>query len=256
MTAPEHLDDDQLTALLDGEGSDDDRAHLDTCDHCAGRAEALRTVTALVGAPPRPPARARDEAVAAALAAAERPVAVVPRPARGRPPAWLLPAAAVVALVALVAVVVPRWGQGDDDSGSGGDLAARAAQEDEGGGGQDDAAERGSAPAPAADAPTLLRGALGELGSVDDEAALAARIDEALTTSTASHDAAPDGGPCDAVVRQAEAGLGTLVLRASAAWQGTPAEVLAYAPVGVGSPTRAVVVALDGCTTLAVVDLP
>ena len=46
------------------------------------------------------------------------------------------------------------------------------------------------------------------------------------------------------------------MLRASASWRGTPAEVLGYAPEGATSATRAVVVAVDGCTTLVAVDLP
>jgi hypothetical protein len=253
----EHLEDERLTALLDGEGTVADRAHLAGCDRCAERAGALRAVAALVAAPPAPPSEAvRDASVAAALAAADRPVVSVPRPARRRPPAWLLPAAAVVALVALVAVIVPRWGQGTDDAGGdSGDMAARSAPDDGSGGGQDDAAEGGTAPA--AEAPALRRADLGELGAVDDEADLAARVEGALGASTGRYDApAEDRGACDAAVRTREAGLGELVLRATATWRGTPAEVLAYARDGAAGPTRAVVVAVDGCATLATADLP
>ena len=253
----DHLDDDRLSALLDGAGTDADRAHLAGCDRCAERSEALQTVADLVASPPAaPPVATRDAAVAAALAAADRPVGVVPRPVRRHPPAWLLPAAAVVALVALVAVVVPRWGQGDDDAGNAGDSAARAVQDDGGGSGEEDGAERGTAPATASQPPPLFRAALGELGSVEDEAALAARIGEALDSTASAHTADAGPGACDPIVRQAEAGLGDLVLRASATWQGTPAEVLAYAPAGAAAPTRAVVVAVDGCDLLADVDLP
>jgi hypothetical protein len=160
----------------------------------------------------------------------------------------------VVALVALVAVVVPRWGEGD--SGGDGDSATRAVQDGGGGSAEDDAAEQGTAPATAPETPSLFRAALGELGSVDDEAALVARIDEALDSTASAQTADAGPGACDPIVRQAEAGLGDLVLRASATWQGTPAEVLAYAPAGATAPTRAVVVAVDGCTPLADVDLP
>lgn len=242
-----HLDDDQLTALLDGEGSDADRAHLAGCDRCAERDGALRAVAALVAAPPAPPSPgAREEAVAAALAAAERPVGL-PRPARRRPPAWLLPVAAVVALVAMVAAIVPRWGAGDDD-GVGGDRAARSAEDESGA--ALGSAERGSAS-------ELRRPSGGDLGPIDDEADLAARVEEAGASQFAlQEDGAADPGPCDPVARSREPGLGDLVLRVGATWRGTPAEVLAYAPAGGGDPTRAVVVAVDGCAPLASVDLP
>jgi hypothetical protein len=252
----EHLDDDQLTALLDGEGAEADRAHLAGCDRCGERAGALRAAAALVAAPPAPPPEgARDAAVAAALAAADRPVVSIPRPARRRPPAWLLPAAAVVALVALVAVVVPRWGQGtDDEGGDSEDRAALSAGDDSGSGDAQDSAEGG---APAAETPPLSRTSGGDLGALDEEADLVGRIDEAQGSQFALQEDRQGGaGPCDAPVRAREPGLEDLVLRATATWRGTPAEVLAYAPEGASSPTRAVVVAVDGCTTLAAVDLP
>jgi hypothetical protein len=244
MSAANHLDDEQLTALQDGEGTVEERAHLESCPRCADRTEALTAVAALVAAPPPPPAdRARDEAVAAALAGADRPVAPLRRPRR-QVPSWLLPAAAVVALLALVAVVVPRWGDGGDDETAAGRLDATA----ESGAGDDDAGEGGGGAA--SEAPALRRPAGPDLGAVDDEAELARRVEEALGGAAAADAAAEPSAadPCVAGLRAADLTLEPLRFRASLVWQGRPALVLSDG-------TRAVVVATAGCARLADVDL-
>ncbi|MCI3948745.1 MAG: hypothetical protein K0R11_679 [Acidimicrobiales bacterium] len=244
MSTANHLDDEQLTALQDGDGTVEERAHLGTCSRCADRSEALTAVAALVAAPPPPPAdRARDEAVTAALAGADRPVAPLRRPRR-QVPSWLLPAAAVVALLALVAVVVPRWGDGDDDETAAGRLDATA----ESGGGDGDAGGAGGGAA--SEAPALRRAAEPDLGAVDDEAELARRVEDALA-GTAAADAAAEpsaADPCVAGLRAADLTLEPLRFRASLVWQGRPALVLSDG-------TRAVVVATAGCARLADVDL-
>jgi hypothetical protein len=243
MSTASHLDDEQLTALQDGEGTAEERAHLGSCYRCADRAEALTAVAALVAAPPPPPAdRARDEAVAAALAGADRPVAALRRPRR-QVPSWLLPAAAVVALLALLAVVVPQWGDRDDETAAG-RLDATA----ESGGGDDDAGEAGGGAA--SEAPALRRMAEPDLGAVDDEAELARRVGEALAGGAAADAEAELSAtdPCVAGLQATDLTLEPLRFRASLVWQGQPAQVLSDG-------TRAVVVATAGCTRLAEVDL-
>ncbi len=248
MSTASHLDDEQLTALQDGEGTAEERAHLASCSRCAERSEALTAGAALVAAPPGPPAdRARDEAVAAAVAGADRPAAPLRRPRRRVPP-WLLPAAAVVALLALVAVVVPLWGDRDDESAAG-RLDATA----ESGGGDDDAGAAGGGAASegaASDAPALRRSPGPDLGAVDDEAELARRVEEALTGAAAGDaEAAPSASdPCVTGLQAADLSLQPLRLRASLVWRGQPASVLSDG-------TRAVVVATAGCSRLADVDL-
>ena len=71
MTPP-HLDDDALSAALDGELSGDVDAHLSGCATCHARLEALARVAAAVGSPLSPrPAEEVDAVIRAALAAWE-----------------------------------------------------------------------------------------------------------------------------------------------------------------------------------------
>jgi hypothetical protein len=243
MTATDHLDDEQLTAIQDGDGSSDERAHLEGCERCRARADALAGAAAVVGTPPPPPAdAARDAAVAAALREAGRPVVPLRQERRRRVPEWLAPVAAVVVLLALIAVVVPQLGGDDDDAASGRTSAAESADEArrraEGGGSQDTL--RSAAP-PATD-----------LGAVDDEADLARRVDGALATEAAA-DAA--GAPltqedrCAVSFRSLAPPLGPLRLRAAVVWRGEGAEV-------VSDGEQAVVLAAGSCTPLATVAAP
>jgi hypothetical protein len=65
-----HLNDEALSAALDGCGSVADQEHLDRCSDCTGRLDALRKVQQTVGTPVALPLSADVEsAVAAALAA-------------------------------------------------------------------------------------------------------------------------------------------------------------------------------------------
>jgi hypothetical protein len=243
MTTADHLDDEQLTALADGDGAPDEHAHLEGCERCRERADALASAAALVATPPPAPSDAdRDVAVAAALRAAERPVVPMRRPARRRAPAWLAPVAAVVALLALIAVVVPRLDTGDseDSAASRGRSAAESADEGAAGaatGGRDDAL-RSAAPGGA------------DLGAVDEESELARRVDGALAAEAAADaEARATGAPsCEGSFRTLSPPLGPLRLRASVVWRGEPAEV-------VSDGARAVVLATGDCAPLATVDL-
>lgn len=240
-----HLGDEQLTALQDGDGTPEERAHLATCDRCGRRSEALAVVAALVGTPPAPSEADRRAAVAVALAEADRPAVITRRPARRRPPAWLLPAAAVLALLALVAAVVPRLGgRSADDSGSSGQALSQSAEttvdrdaEADGGGGVEEDAAR-AAPA----GPT-------DLGAVDDEDELADRVGALVLAQTSTaQDSASATNRCSATFSAAGEALGPLRLRAALEWRGQAAEVFSDGE-------RAVVVEAGGCTTLADVAL-
>lgn len=84
MTAP-HLDDDTLSALLDGDAATEDRAHLATCSACQAELAALSAVARAVGTPVAPSASAEvDAAVARALGSWDD--AVPAAPVGGAPP--------------------------------------------------------------------------------------------------------------------------------------------------------------------------
>jgi negative regulator of sigma E activity len=126
---PDHLDDEILSALLDGDGGDTDvAAHLRACDRCAGRqGELVAARAALAGAPVEPVDElTRRRLLAAALAAAgeETATAVAAIPARARArwasrhPALIGSAAAVVlaVLVGIPFVVGNDSKSGDADT--------------------------------------------------------------------------------------------------------------------------------------------
>jgi hypothetical protein len=124
----DHLDDEILSALLDGDADGagpDAAAHLRACDRCAGRqAELAGARAALVAAPVAPlDELTRRRLVAAALAAGEAPpageapAAVTPTgPSRVRRHPALIGSAAAVVLAVLVGVpfVVDNGGSGRD----------------------------------------------------------------------------------------------------------------------------------------------
>ena len=67
-----HVDDEFLSALLDGEAAEGDAAHVEGCDRCQSRLGALREVSAAVGGSiPVPGGAARDAAVATAIASGD-----------------------------------------------------------------------------------------------------------------------------------------------------------------------------------------
>jgi hypothetical protein len=109
-----HLDDDRLSALLDGEATADDVQHADGCPECRTRVDAWRAVTGKVAAQPGPVAAQRHAAVEAALAATEpavtsSPGGTIPFAGHRRRPAafsWPRVAAAVAAVVVLAGIGV------------------------------------------------------------------------------------------------------------------------------------------------------
>jgi hypothetical protein len=116
-----HLDDEQLSALLDGEPGD--RAHVADCPACAARLSALTSARDAVAAAVVPPLSAAvlEGLIAAAVDAAPAgDPAIVPLTRRRRlrtpPPAWLVGAAA--ALLALVGVAGVLRSVSGSDGGS------------------------------------------------------------------------------------------------------------------------------------------
>jgi len=126
MTLP-HLDDESLSAAIDGEATAAEEAHLATCSRCQAGLEALAFVAQAVGAPVAPrPAEAVDAAIRQALgdlSSAARLDSHLPAPARpfvSPPPiapvapvgrrrssrSWMAGVAGIAAAVVVVAGIV------------------------------------------------------------------------------------------------------------------------------------------------------
>lgn len=254
MTEP-HLDDEAISAVLDGEGTADEATHVSSCAECSARLATLREASALVGGPVEPlDAARRDAAIAAAIAAS--PADVVSLAARRRRrqqvPAWLGAAAAVI--VAVVAIgALARTGDDDDAdmAASGGDdttsaemtvaddagddlsiLAAPAVGPVEGGdlGAIEDVdlgaeLERAMARRESADADS------GAGAGATGEAEESADATPATTTTASAQSAAgtaANGSSCEDPVRVGDPELGALVYRASGTYDGEPVAVLGF----------------------------
>lgn len=113
----DHLDDEAISAHLDGEATPEEAAHVDGCETCTARLAELRAASEAIGSPVDLVFADRDAAVAAALSAAPASN-VVPLAGRRRqaPPQWLAVAAALLVVVALVPLLGSLGGGGDDDS--------------------------------------------------------------------------------------------------------------------------------------------
>jgi hypothetical protein len=121
----EHLDDEVLSSILDDELDEASALdHLDGCDRCEGRLDALRNATALVAFPPPPPddLLARRQ-VAAAIAAAQ--ATGRPKPSDRR--SWQLGAAAALLVLGAAGGALLGRHAGHDHL----DSAAKSATSDE-----------------------------------------------------------------------------------------------------------------------------
>lgn len=212
-----HLDDEQLSASLDGEGGPGDDAHLAGCAACSGRRAELDAVRRALATPgPRPAVGVADRAVDAALAAwaAERASASVDpapltarqratsrppgQPSGGAPaeiiplrrrrvPAWALGAAAAVAALLVAVPIVTR------DDGGNAETAASAARDEDG----TSVEARASGP--------VIDG--GDLGSQDDQLALGRIVESALSGSAGDERAlAAPAGEADSAAPAAGTG--------------------------------------------------
>jgi hypothetical protein len=238
-----HPDDEALSAHLDG-AEPELRAHLDGCPACRARLEALRRVHALVATPvPPPPERQRSAAVAHALDVDRRG-----RPHRAT--GWLAAAAAALVVVVGAAVGLAQLRSNDREVRA----TAGAAK-------QADNQLEDTAPAPAVRS-------LGDLGALEDDAALRAAVQPAAAQAFATRSArgaetldqtspAPGTGAAGSAAlvctRAAEAldpGDARVALVATATWLGTPAEVFVFDAAGRPGAARIHVLARRDCHVL------
>lgn len=263
MSQTDHLDDDVLSDVLDGEA---EPAHLTTCATCSVRLAELRRAVDLVAQPPPLLDEGRrrqllDRALTVEARTGPAPgghgdtggddvVVPLPRRAANR---WLGVAAAAAIVVAIGGAIA--FGDRDEPDM---DSAAR-----------DTATGSATLEASTDEVPAVDGGDLGprtdpaELGSL-----LKARMAEEATTMAAPADGATGGGagatldaraagshPC---TRQARSeygrGIDRFVYAALLEWQGTPAVMLAYeaSTAAASGPVRyvALVLARDDCRLL------
>jgi hypothetical protein len=270
MTVP-HLDDESLSAAIDGEATAAETAHLSTCSQCRAGLEARATVARAVGAPVTPrPAAAVDDAIRQALdawpdaamaspAATARPLApaVVGPGVRSRPSRhWMAGVAGIAAAVVVVGgiVAVTRQSKPSRTTASSSSLAAGASVS--------------STTAPAFAAQPGSR----DLGEQSDAAVVAQLVTAAQgaagatpnlavpgITSTVSRDrgASPDLTlpPCVTEARSAigaRADSATVALVATLRWRGQPAVVDVFAVPG---GQAGVIMTAEGCSFLSLLPL-
>lgn len=252
MTTP-HLDDERLSAHLDGEGGEEAAEHLGSCRDCVDRLDSLvvasSCVAAPVTAPPDPVREAALQAARTAWAAARsesEPTGdakggeVVALEERRRVPRWALPVAAAAAALLLAVPVLSSLGDdrgGEETSALSDDRGASADRDAETVG--TDGGDLGEQSDPA----TLARAISGALPGAASEAALAApaapeggvaapsddaRASDPPTVAAQGSTAATTGKPkklgerpCAGVVRSTFGqGLGPLVYTALVRWKG------------------------------------
>ncbi len=276
MTDP-HLDDAQLSSLLDEDRVDD---HLASCRACDARLRALRAARdALAGATVAPLLAATvDEMVARAIAALDESVTTpsAARSPRRPPPSWLLAAAAAIAVLAGVAGLV-RMVSPDSSSN---DLATSAADDGaEGRAGDLEAkAESGLGAGSASTDPEIVGADLGDqsdpsaLTAILDQTAPTAAVPAAATAKGArgeADEASPSVPPpapttttttvierarCRSAAERIGAGqLGMLQSTSLVRWKGSPAEVLVFtlAEPTEGLTRQALVLRRPDCALLA-----
>lgn len=254
---PPHLDDETLSAVLDGEADEADRDHVARCAACRERLDRFDTVRTAVGAPVVTDTSRVDASVEAALSAWDTSAVVPINGARRRwhapPAAWVGVAAVVLALLAAVPLVF-LGGGGDDDlaatsAETSGKLAERQAESR--------ALRGGSASASSQAAPAAPAG----FGAHDDTATLisvlATEADSGAygATAHAVTDEQADGParaetPCVEEGRDVAAGRARdLVTTGPVVWRGEDAVVVVFALDG--QRRQLYVMALGGCDVLA-----
>ncbi|MBW3555531.1 MAG: hypothetical protein KY454_01195 [Actinobacteria bacterium] len=205
-----HLDDEQLSAELDGYDLDEaGRSHLDACEACAGRLGELATASRLVATPVAALDPARVDALMARAVAAGLPEPGRPAPVtdlqnqrdvrarsgrRVRPPgAWIAGAAAALALLAGLA------GLTQTVSGRGDRPTALGAQEDD--------ATPAAEAAAGSTSPFSLDPAVvtADLGDQQDPALLVAALSAVVASAASPAAAPPDDAAGDAADRPVRA---------------------------------------------------
>ncbi len=272
MTTP-HLDDEALSAGLDGAATASEEAHLASCPQCRAQTSALAAIARAVGTPIGPrPAREVDDAVQRALAAWEPAATAAPslaepaamadgggwepdapsashrwagRPASRRrvgPPRWLGPVAGIAAAILVVGGVAVVLNASTRPSSK--TTAATPTL-----GAASSLAPRRDFAVPSG----------GDLGDQSDPKAVA-RLATASITSRPVAAPAIDGNPsqpspagCQAqaqdALRLAQGSDVTLAYQASLRWRGQPAVVVVFSRSG---GLAGVVMTVPGCSPLAV----
>jgi hypothetical protein len=263
----DHLDDDRLSDLIDGAGSDADLAHIAHCEGCKVRWEAWRELSRAVSAIPRASDEQREAAIQAALSGAGAhgdqtsgtsavDLALLRKRRRVRVISQAAAAAAAVALIAGVSAALVSGGGGGTSH-----QARTAAPTTRPAGG----ASSGSASSPSAAAPAAPVSPLPTLGNVNSAAelvtALKATNVSATSGAAAGASAAGSSSPAPAsAVKPSSSGQascapppnqdGSLDEEATLVWKGTPAVAFVYSsPKG----HRAVVESDSSCKVLAAV---
>jgi hypothetical protein len=201
------MNDDQrllASAVLDGDVTADERARADADPEVVAEVERLRRTRDAVRVVDPPDTDRREAAIAAALAAFDRPerVTTPPRPSGdGRRHRWFGPlaAAAAIAVIAVGAVVAGRDRGGDDDLST-----------------AEDAVEQSAAGAQ----PTLDRQANAIPAPAEDEASGAIAADTDATTATRAPNA--PASPGDDEVQEATPTVAAVTLA-------SPEELAAFA---------------------------
>lgn len=231
MTEHDHLDDEAISAVLDGEATADEVAHVDACATCAARLGELRDAALIVRTPVDPPSDAeRDAAIAAALAPATATVTPIRRRVA---PRWVGAAAAALAVLAGIGVLASAQRDRDEtkqtsaaDSAAGG-TTSRAA--------------------PAPEASTFMTAVYdgGDLGDIDvrnlrttiesalspsrsSAAQAAGSAGSGTTNDAAATTTAPPTPACEDTVRSGNPDLGPLLYRATGHLDGEAVEVFAF----------------------------
>lgn len=246
-----HLDDDAISAILDGQGSDADLRHLETCERCTERRRRFSAARDLVATPVGLFEAAREAQIRRALE--------VEVPATGRPRRDLGSLLRVAAAILVVLVSVPLVASlaGDDEdtaqkrassdaSAEPGAVPEEAASEaeDRDGDESDGAAGDGSLPVqPTATTstspdPSASRAAGVDLGmvgpDVDLSSSLGAALDRAADQRPPSEPSGPSSalegplGPCAEAIARADPAVQGLRLVGRGLFAGAPAEVYVY----------------------------
>jgi hypothetical protein len=219
----QHPADEVVSAVLDGEASSDEVAHVHGCTECSARLEAFRAIAAGVGAIVEPPSAAvRDAAVAAALNA---PPARVVLPLWRRPAPVLLGAAAAIVAVVLAVGTLSNGGP-DTTNALRGPASLKAA---EGAGASAGASVGGTAEM------DRFTAAI-DLGALDPSTLVAAVREQLARPSAAYDSAATSAAPaapevaCEPSARHTHPELGddTPVQEFRATWDGQPAHVYVF----------------------------
>ena len=273
----EHLDDEALSAAIDGDVEAAALDHVAACPACRNRLEALRAVASAVSTPPAPrPAADVDRAIAAALDAGLAPAAT-PGAKHGRAPVVALfqRRSAIAALAAAAVIVLAagitgalRWGGSSSRPSASVSLARPGAKPFQSTGAPEAAA--GSA---AGSAGAALAGP--DLGAQSDPAVVAglvrARIGGAGVAPGARANGPQAGGtaasPAPAVppselacapeAAQAAGVSATSPLRlvASLVWRGQPALAFVFDRPGTSGGLAGVIVHQPDCAALVTLPL-